>query len=114
MSIVLNLDSIAPSNGVLPPFKMKQKEDLMLLEYLEQEIVKAFDVEPDEIRREAKRSTERRQEEQRRGYDKKCKMTSQYRINDFVAIERIQFGTGLKLKGKYLGPYVVYPDEEGS
>lgn len=82
---------------------MKQKEDLKLLEYLEQEIVEAFNAEHEEIPK-AKRNIERYQEKQRRGYDKKCKMTRQYRINDVVAIERTQFGTGLKLKGKYLGP----------
>ncbi|CAH2108527.1 unnamed protein product [Euphydryas editha] len=47
------------------------------------------------------------QDENRRNYDKKRKESSKYKCGDKVAIKRTQFGTGLKLKPKYLGPYKV-------
>lgn len=35
------------------------------------------------------------------------KQAQQYKINDLVAIKRTQFGSGLKLKSKFLGPYQI-------
>lgn len=34
-------------------------------------------------------------------------MANTYRVGDLVAIQRTQFGVGLKLVPKYLGPYEV-------
>lgn len=47
------------------------------------------------------------QAENKTGYDKKCKKPVLYHEGDLVAIKRTQFGTGLKLWKKYLGPYQV-------
>ncbi|GBM68175.1 hypothetical protein AVEN_5147-1 [Araneus ventricosus] len=41
--------------------------------------------------------------EKRRNY-KKRKKTHHYKVGDFVAIQRTQFGTGLKLRPKFFGP----------
>lgn len=92
---------------ILTGVRMRQKEDVRMLQHLNEEMVEIFDSEREKMRQEAKRSIEQCQEVQRRGYDRKCKSSRQYNLNDVVAIERTQYGPGLKLKGKYLGPYVV-------
>ena len=50
---------------------------------------------------------ENREEENRKGFNKKGVKPRKYSIGDLVAIKRTQFGSGLKLKRKYLGPYRV-------
>ncbi|GFW82133.1 transposon Tf2-9 polyprotein [Trichonephila clavipes] len=47
------------------------------------------------------------QEENCRNFNKKRKKAYQYEIGDIVAIQRTQFGTGLKLRPKFFGPYEV-------
>jgi len=42
-----------------------------------------------------------------KAFDSKRKVEKKFQLNDLVAIKRTQYGTGLKLKGKYLGPYKV-------
>lgn len=92
---------------VLIGVDMRQKEDAKIMEMIEESIVDTFMDARDELRQNAKGNIGRCQEQQRRNYDQKCKVARQYKTNDLVAIERTQFGTGLKLKGKFLGPYVV-------
>ncbi|GFV51806.1 transposon Tf2-9 polyprotein [Trichonephila clavipes] len=41
------------------------------------------------------------------GINKTERMAYQYEIGDIVAIQRAQFGTGLKLRPKFFGPYEV-------
>ncbi|GBN40299.1 hypothetical protein AVEN_247497-1 [Araneus ventricosus] len=45
--------------------------------------------------------------EKRRNYNKKRKNAHHYKVGDFVAIQRTQFGTGIKLRPKFFGPYEV-------
>lgn len=87
--------------------KMRQQEDVGLLKELDEELANVFIFEREQMRLIAKQNIERAQEQQRQYYDRKCKTSKQYRIGDIVAIERTQFGPGLKLKGKFLGPYSV-------
>ncbi|GFW47156.1 transposon Tf2-9 polyprotein [Trichonephila clavipes] len=47
------------------------------------------------------------QEENCRNFNKKWKKAYQYEIGDIVAIQRTKFGTGLKLRPKFFGPYEV-------
>ncbi|XP_046868588.1 uncharacterized protein LOC124461040 [Drosophila willistoni] len=47
------------------------------------------------------------QEENRKTFNKCRKSASEYEVDELVAVKRTQFGSGLKLKGKYLGPYRV-------
>jgi len=55
------------------------------------------------------------QTENKRVFDLKRKREKIYKIDDLVAIKRTQYGTGLKLKGKFLGPYkVVKINKHGS
>uniref|UniRef100_T1GHV2 Uncharacterized protein n=1 Tax=Megaselia scalaris TaxID=36166 RepID=T1GHV2_MEGSC len=43
--------------------------------------------------------------ENKKQYDKQRKKANTYKLNDVVAILRMQIGSGLKLNLKYLGPY---------
>lgn len=47
------------------------------------------------------------QEENRKVYNRNRKEAVKYKIGDLVAIQRTQQGGGLKLRGKFLGPYEV-------
>ncbi|GFV80225.1 transposon Tf2-9 polyprotein [Trichonephila clavipes] len=87
--------------------KMKTKQDLEILKLLEEEIVEIFTENREKIREEAKRNILKMQEENCRNFNKKRKKGSQYEIGDIVAIQRTQFGAGLKLKPKFFGPYEV-------
>lgn len=87
--------------------KMRQAEDIKVLGLLEEEMAEAFIDEREQSRIEAKEQIRQRQEEQRQYYNRKCKQARQYNPKELVAIERTQFAPGLKLKGKYIGPYEV-------
>ncbi|GFU51588.1 uncharacterized protein TNCV_82201 [Trichonephila clavipes] len=57
--------------------------------------------------KDAKRNIQKIQAENKRTYDSKRKKTPRYQIGDFVAIQRTQFRSGLKLWAKFLGPYKI-------
>lgn len=63
--------------------------------------------ERDDLRLAAKESILKIQEENVRNYNRGRKESHKYKEGDLVAIKRTQFGVCLKLKPKYLGPYVV-------
>lgn len=92
---------------VLLGVKIKQKEDVHILEILQDELMEEFMNDRDGLRQTVRLSIEQCQEDQRREHNRKCKSSHQYQVGDKVAIKRTQFGTGLKLKGKFLGPYKV-------
>lgn len=87
--------------------KMRNKEDIEIVELLEEEIISQYDENREIIREQAKEHILKIQEENRRGFNKKRKKSFEYMEGDLVAIKRTQFGPGLKLKPKYLGPYKV-------
>lgn len=87
--------------------KMKRKEDMEIYELLEQETRDSFMLTREEDRRKAKEQILKVQEENRRTFNRKRKESTKYKEGDLVAIKRTQFGTGMKLKPKYLGPYRV-------
>lgn len=95
------------------PFKllvgtnMRNKEDLEIIQLLQQEEVLQYDKEREEHRLRAKQQIYKVQEENRKTFDRNRKPSTKYNLGDLVAIKRTQFGTGLKLKPKYLGPYRV-------
>ncbi|GFV49636.1 transposon Tf2-9 polyprotein [Trichonephila clavipes] len=55
----------------------------------------------------SKKSIENLQSENRKTYNRRRKKASLYKEGDLVAIQRTQFGAGLKLRPKFLGPYKV-------
>lgn len=87
--------------------KIKDKEDLKIKELLEEEIQDTFVKSRDDLREESKKQIVKIQEENKRTYNLRRKPSNRYKINDLVAIKRTQFGPGLKLKPKFLGPYKI-------
>ena len=87
--------------------KMKSQQDTKLLDIINEEIQSAFLQQRDELRKDAKRQISKIQDENRRTYNLRRKPAQTFRLNDLVAVKRTQFGPGLKLKQKYLGPYKV-------
>ncbi|GFS93142.1 retrovirus-related Pol polyprotein from transposon 17.6 [Trichonephila clavipes] len=92
---------------LLTGVKMMTKQDLEILKLLEEEIVETFTENREKIREEAKRNILKMQEENCRNFNKKRKKAYQYEIGDIVVNQRTQFGTGLKLRPKFFGPYEV-------
>ncbi|GFT04384.1 transposon Tf2-9 polyprotein [Trichonephila clavipes] len=92
---------------VLIGVKMKQKEDLQIKHLLEDELSEQFINKRETLRNEAKENILRLQAENKKQYNKHRKPAYNYKPGDTVAIQRTQFGTGLKLRPKYFGPYEV-------
>ncbi|GFU54099.1 hypothetical protein TNCV_3313671 [Trichonephila clavipes] len=107
------LNSTISGSTQMTPFqlltgvKMRTKQDLEILKLLEEEIVETFTENREKIWEEAKRNILKMQEENCRNFNKNRKKAYQYEIGDIVAIQRTQFGTGLKLRPKFFGPYEV-------
>ncbi|GFX44069.1 retrovirus-related Pol polyprotein from transposon 412 [Trichonephila clavipes] len=59
------------------------------------------------LRNDAKKNIETLQSENRKTYNRRRKKASLYKEGNLVAIQRTQFGAGLKLGPKFLGPYKV-------
>lgn len=94
--------------------KMKHRSDLNVVELIQKETVQIFDQERDELRERAKTSISRIQDENRRSYNRRCKQARQYSVGDLVYIKRTQFGAGLKIKKKFLGPYKISQSNENN
>ena len=92
---------------LLTGVKMKSKEDIPLIDLLHQESLEQFSEEREELRKRAKEQILKIQEENTSTYNKKRKESTKYTVGERVAIQRTQFGPGLKLKPKYLGPYKI-------
>ncbi|XP_073947135.1 uncharacterized protein [Choristoneura fumiferana] len=87
--------------------KMRTKEDIEIYDMLLQEERDAYICNREQLRCSAKAQILKVQEENRRNYNKRRKVSTLYHVGDRVAIMRTQFGTCLKLKPKFLGPYRV-------
>lgn len=92
---------------VLIGTKMKNKEDVLIQELINQEIVTEFCENRECIRQESKQQILKVQEENKHRYNLRRKKAKNYKEGDLVAIKRTQFGPGLKVSQKYLGPYEV-------
>lgn len=86
---------------------MRLKDDWNLKELLEKEWTTQFEEDREELREKAREKIQKTQEENRRGFNKHRKPANVYEEGDLVAIQRTQLGPGLKLKGKFLGPYRI-------
>ncbi|GFU26089.1 hypothetical protein TNCV_5105471 [Trichonephila clavipes] len=87
--------------------KMKSCQDIEIVELLNDEITAQFQEQRDALRQDAKKQIYKVQDENRRTYNLRRREAHKYQLHDLVAIKRTQFGPGLKLKQKYLGPYKV-------
>lgn len=92
---------------VLVGNQMRNKEDIRIVELLSQAAVEEFGEKREQIRAESKKRILKVQEENRHQYNLRRRKPRSYQIGDLVAIKRTQFGPGLKLHRKYLGPYEV-------
>nr|XP_022912019.1 uncharacterized protein LOC111423000 [Onthophagus taurus] len=95
------------------PFKvftgidMRYSEDLKSQELLEKDLIQRLDEERSQVRDDAAKQIARIQEENKRNYNKRRKKARVYEVGDWVAVQRTQFESGLKLRIKLLGPYKV-------
>lgn len=87
--------------------RMRIKEDMEIYNLLKQEGRDIYFQEREDMRQKAKEQIFQIQEENRRSYNKKRKEAKKYIKGDLVAIKRTQYGSGMKLKPKFLGPYKV-------
>lgn len=86
---------------------MKIKNDLRIRELIDEEVQNEFMNDRDELRMQAKASILKIQEENRKNFNRNRKPAFKYKIGDQVAIKRSQFGSGLKVAAKNLGPYEI-------
>ncbi|GFY59692.1 retrovirus-related Pol polyprotein from transposon 297 [Trichonephila inaurata madagascariensis] len=87
--------------------KMRNKEDIRIRVLLLEEMAEELQEQREFLRNDAKKNIETIQSENRKTYNKRRKIAPMYKEGDLVAIQRTQFGTGLKLRPKFLGPYKI-------
>ncbi|GFW19924.1 retrovirus-related Pol polyprotein from transposon 17.6 [Trichonephila clavipes] len=92
---------------LLVGIKMRNKEDILIKDLLLEEIAKELLEQREFLRNDAKKNIETLQSENRKTYNRRRKKASIYKEGDLVAIQRTQFGAGLKLRPNFLGPYKV-------
>ncbi|GFS93599.1 transposon Tf2-6 polyprotein [Trichonephila clavipes] len=92
---------------LLVGIKMRNKEDILIKDLLLEEMAKELLEQREFLRNDAKKIIETLQSENRKTYNRRRKKASLYKEGDLVAIQRTQFGAGLKLRPKFLGPYKV-------
>ncbi|KAG5893651.1 hypothetical protein JTB14_028806 [Gonioctena quinquepunctata] len=80
--------------------KMRNKEEVLIKELLEEATKQKFNENREDLRAESNKQILKVQEENRR----KPRI---YKKGDLVAIKRTQFGVGSKIQRKFLGPYEV-------
>ncbi|KFM67286.1 hypothetical protein X975_19101, partial [Stegodyphus mimosarum] len=86
---------------------MKSQNDINIAALIDEEIKSAFIQQRDDLRKDAKQQISKVQDDNRRTYNLRRKQAQKFQLHDLVAIKRTQFGPGLKLKQKFLGPYKV-------
>lgn len=87
--------------------KMRNKGEENILKCLRNELVLKFNDHRAENRQKIRDEITKAQEEQKRHYDKNRKEARLYIVGELVAIKRTQFGSQLKLRNRFLGPYKV-------
>ncbi|GFX65258.1 hypothetical protein TNCV_4821491 [Trichonephila clavipes] len=92
---------------LLVGIKMRNKEDILIKDLLLEEMAKELLEQREFLRNDTKKNIETLQSENRKTYNRRRKKASLYKKGDLVAIQRTQFGAGLKLRPKFLGPYKV-------
>ncbi|KYN05843.1 hypothetical protein ALC62_03225 [Cyphomyrmex costatus] len=86
---------------------MRIKNNVQVRELIEDEWIRIFNEERDDLRTGAREKIAKIQDENRRTFNKKRKEPRKYVDGDMVAIKRTQSGLGLKFRSKFLGPYQV-------
>ncbi|XP_076627732.1 uncharacterized protein LOC143344962 [Colletes latitarsis] len=97
----------------MPPFtllvgtRIHLKDDPEVRHLIETELRDMFQADRNEIGQQARESLQRIQQENRGQYNKRWRNARVYQEGDLVSVQRTQFGPGLKLAGKFLGPYEI-------
>ncbi|GFW70482.1 transposon Tf2-9 polyprotein [Trichonephila clavipes] len=84
---------------------MKTKDDEIIIQLLNDENTERLMQGREEMRHDAKVNIQHVQDISKAQFDKKRKQPHIYKKGELVAIKRTQFGTGLKLRPKFYGPY---------
>ncbi|GFY36695.1 hypothetical protein TNCV_2566571 [Trichonephila clavipes] len=92
---------------LLVGIKMRNKEDILIKDLLLEEMAKELLEQSEFLRNDAKRTSKPYSLKIERRITEEEKKASLYKEGDLVAIQRTQFGAGLKLRPKFLGPYKV-------
>ncbi|GFW20794.1 transposon Ty3-I Gag-Pol polyprotein [Trichonephila clavipes] len=87
--------------------KIKSCQDIEIVQLLNDETTDQFQEQRGALRQDAKKQIYKVQDENRRTYNVRRRQAYKYQLHDLVAIKCTQFGPGLKLKQKYLGPHKV-------
>ncbi|GFV31902.1 uncharacterized protein TNCV_2564051 [Trichonephila clavipes] len=87
--------------------KMHNKEDILVKDLLLEEMARELLEQRLFLRKDAKKNIKTLQSENRKTYNRRRKKASLYKEGDLVAIQRTQFGAGLKLRPKFLDLYKV-------
>ncbi|GFX98673.1 transposon Ty3-I Gag-Pol polyprotein [Trichonephila clavipes] len=86
---------------------MKSCQDIEIVQLLNDEITAQLQEQSDALRQDTKKQIYKVQDENRYMYNLRRRQANKYQLLDLVPIKRTQFGSDLKLKQKYLGPYKV-------
>lgn len=92
---------------LLTGVKMKLKDYLIVKDALEKEFLLHFEQNRNQLQAQAKKQILKVQDENRKTYNLRRREPKNYKINDLVAIKRVQMGPGKKLCAKFLGPYKI-------
>lgn len=92
---------------VLVGVKLRTKEDIIIKELIEKEVIEDFNENREKIREDSRKQIAKVQEENRKIYNLRRRSPKLYKEGDLVAIKRTQFGPGLKVCRKFLGPYEI-------
>ncbi|KAH8373691.1 hypothetical protein KR200_005499, partial [Drosophila serrata] len=107
------INNTEPRSTKVAPFKlltgldMRVSSNQELKELIGDCLISELQEEREKLREIARQNIQDIQTKNKRAFDSKRKVERKFELNDLVAIKRTQYGTGLKLKGKYLGPYKV-------
>jgi len=83
---------------ILTALNMRKKDDVEIDE---------LNYERDEIRRTAQENIEKVQQENKKTFNEKRKIETDYYLGDLVGIKRTQYGVGMKLRPTFFGPYKI-------
>jgi len=86
---------------------MRNKDDEQLRELINNETIALFQDSRNDLGLKAKSQIFKHQSENKKTYNLRRKPERHYNVGDMVSIKRTQFGGGLKLKPKFLGPYHI-------
>ncbi|GBO03938.1 hypothetical protein AVEN_104788-1 [Araneus ventricosus] len=88
-------------------YQTRNKEDIRIQNSLLEEMTEELQEQRELFRKDAKKNIDSIQYENRKTCNKKRKKASEYKKGDLIAIQRIHFSVGLKLRTKFLVPYKV-------